>query len=385
MTDHKSAIIYVQLVTGNQIRILANETDTIATIKEKIWNQQGIPISYQKLKYNGKDLLNNKTILHYKIPSQTVLQMLYNFRGGFPCPCNCDVNDELDDDEQKNPLLDKYATDTGDCFNGSKCLCNCLLWLFCCPCQCLCNSEIDEITTKCIGCCCNCDPTILPRPIINNWSEYQRMLHNVGIEGSDMKPTKINKQQHSYLYTILLTVYDDTNNIPSTIRDKQSLNELLTRSKHVDDSDYDSEYDSVLNLDDDEIYVWLGEIGFRCYYPLFKAKGITMNTIRKNMITIENMIINVKHKEQLMQQIHLLVRNPTDGPDDYDEKTPMYPNNEQGVKLFLNDLNLTDKHAIIKLFMHHGINDLETLYELTDEALKEEIGIKTWGNRKKKK
>eukprot|EP01084_Bolivina_argentea_P007133 13427_1 len=137
------------------------------------------------------------------------------------------------------------------------------------------------------------------------------------------------------------------------------------------------------NVEEDEIYQWLGKIGYRQYYNQFKAKDITLNKMRSNMITTENlkeMNIKTDDMEQIMEQVHLLLPNPT---DDYDFETNVYPNNEEGIKLFLNDLKLTDKDVIIKQFMRHGINDLETLYELTDEALKNEILIKAWGDRKK--
>ena len=58
-----SNIIFVKKVDGKAFTLMVELSDTIKSIKEKIEEQEGIPQNLQKLFYNGRPLVNNKTTL----------------------------------------------------------------------------------------------------------------------------------------------------------------------------------------------------------------------------------------------------------------------------------------------------------------------------------
>eukprot|EP00483_Globobulimina_turgida_P007641 UN07656 len=134
----------------------------------------------------------------------------------------------------------------------------------------------------------------------------------------------------------------------------------------------------------DEVYKWLNRIKFPKYYRIFKAEGITMDKLIRNCVTVDtlqNMSINEPDRKQIMQNINALLPNPNDEDDSCDIS---YPNDEDGIKLFINEIqNLGNKEFVINQFMENKINDCMTLCQLTDAILRDEIGIKAWGDRNK--
>ena len=57
-------------------------TDSITSIKEKIMNREGIPVTQQRLIFGGKQLENEKIIADYNIQKESTLYLVLRLRGG---------------------------------------------------------------------------------------------------------------------------------------------------------------------------------------------------------------------------------------------------------------------------------------------------------------
>eukprot|EP01083_Nonionella_stella_P015407 43095_1 len=74
-TQMRNVFLGVEQLNGKITDIIANETDTIGTIKAEIKSMYGIPIDHQCLLLNGTELNNKSTVTQNGITSQTVLKM----------------------------------------------------------------------------------------------------------------------------------------------------------------------------------------------------------------------------------------------------------------------------------------------------------------------
>lgn len=75
-------VIFVRTVTGYSVRIDANPTDTIASIKSKVYETEGVPEVHQRLIFAGKQLEDSKTLHDYKIMADSTLHLVLRLRGG---------------------------------------------------------------------------------------------------------------------------------------------------------------------------------------------------------------------------------------------------------------------------------------------------------------
>ncbi|KAK2635622.1 hypothetical protein Ddye_030414 [Dipteronia dyeriana] len=74
--------IKVNTLTGKEIEINIEPTDSIERIKEKVEEKEGIPPMQQRLIYGGKQLAVDKTAKDYNIEGGSVLHLVLALRGG---------------------------------------------------------------------------------------------------------------------------------------------------------------------------------------------------------------------------------------------------------------------------------------------------------------
>ncbi|KAL9227829.1 hypothetical protein vseg_003475 [Gypsophila vaccaria] len=75
-------MIKVKTLTGKEIEIDIEPTDTIDRVKERVEEKEGIPPVQQRLIYAGKQLADDKTAKDYNIEGGSVLHLVLALRGG---------------------------------------------------------------------------------------------------------------------------------------------------------------------------------------------------------------------------------------------------------------------------------------------------------------
>jgi len=75
-------MIKVKTLTGKEIEIDIEPTDTIERIKERVEEKEGIPPVQQRLIFAGKQMNDEKTAKDYNIEGGSVLHLVLALRGG---------------------------------------------------------------------------------------------------------------------------------------------------------------------------------------------------------------------------------------------------------------------------------------------------------------
>lgn len=73
---------WVLSLTGKEIEIDIEPTDTIERIKERVEEKEGIPPVQQRLIFAGKQMNDERTAKEYNIEGGSVLHLVLALRGG---------------------------------------------------------------------------------------------------------------------------------------------------------------------------------------------------------------------------------------------------------------------------------------------------------------
>ena len=75
-------MIKVNTLTGKEVEVDIEPSDTVARIKERVEEKEGIPPAQQRLIFAGKQMADEKQARDYNMEGGSVLHLVLALRGG---------------------------------------------------------------------------------------------------------------------------------------------------------------------------------------------------------------------------------------------------------------------------------------------------------------
>ena len=68
--------IFIKTMTGKSVSIPVTSSDLVADIKARLGDKENIDVSQQRLLYGGRELKDDKSLSHYNIQADSVVNLV---------------------------------------------------------------------------------------------------------------------------------------------------------------------------------------------------------------------------------------------------------------------------------------------------------------------